>query len=113
MSIHIDPKALKTISGAARTQSADLRTVHLDIFLPEKILGDFGEATALVSKVNAHTAEVNQRLQATSDALLDLAKAAGMAAALSDASDADIAKQMKAINAKVDEARWKLIAPRV
>ncbi len=113
MSIHIDPKALATFADEAGTQSRELRKVHLDLALPPRTLGSFVEATDLVATINTHTGEVNQRLQATSDALLGLALAASEAAKLSDASDADIAKQMKTINGHIDDARRKLIAPRV
>jgi DNA-directed RNA polymerase specialized sigma24 family protein len=113
MSIHIDPKALNAFADQAGSHSRELHNVHLNLDLPPNSLGTFEEATDLVGAINAHTGEVNQRLQATSEALLGLARAAAQAAKLSDASDADIAKQMKTINGHIDEARRKLTAPKV
>jgi DNA-directed RNA polymerase specialized sigma24 family protein len=113
MSIHIDPKALNAFADQAGTHARELHNVHLNLDLPADTLGTFDEATELVGAINAHTGEVNQRLQATSDALLGLARAAAQAATLSHASDADIAKKMKTINGQIDDARRKLVAPRV
>ena len=111
MSIQIDPKALNAFAAQAADHSADLQKVQVTIDLPTDILGSFEEATELVGAINSHTSEVNQRLQATSAALLGLARAAGMAATLTDASDAEIASRMKKINDQVDAARRRLTAP--
>jgi hypothetical protein len=108
MSLHIDPKALTTFATAAAGQSTDLKTVNVAIALDPLTLGKFDEATDLVKAINAHTVEVNQRLQATADALWDLSKAAALAATLSHASEEDITKQMKKINQKIDGARRSL-----
>jgi cob(I)alamin adenosyltransferase len=113
MSIHIDPKALNTFAAQAQDHARQLHHVQLDLAVPADALGTFEEATELVGAINIHTGEVNQRLQATSDALFGLARAAAQAATLSHASDADIAKQMKTINGQIDQARRKLVAPRV
>jgi hypothetical protein len=108
MSIQIDPKALHSFAERAATHSSDLHKLHLKLELSPTILGSFDEATELVAAINAHTGEVNQRLQATADALVGLSRAAAQAAALSGASDAEIAKQMKTINHQVDDARRSL-----
>lgn len=112
MSIRIDPHALNTFAAQAASHSIDLKRVQLKIDLPAQILGSFEEATELVGAINSHTSQVNQRLQATSEALLGLAQAAAQAAKLSGASDAEIATQMKKINNQVDAARRKLTAPK-
>jgi ABC-type transporter Mla subunit MlaD len=113
MSIHIDPVALGKFATEAGARSHDLQTLRLSIDVSPDALGNFDEATELVQAINAHTVEVNQRLQATSDALKGLAHAASQAATLSDMADSDIAKKMKSINRTVDEARRKLTPTRV
>jgi hypothetical protein len=109
MSIHIDPIALGTFAKEAGARSRDLHNLRLSIDVSADALGNFDEATELVQALNAHTVEVNQRLQATADALQGLAHAASQAATLSDTADSDIAKKMKSINHTVDHARGKLI----
>ena len=113
LSIRIDPQALNAFASQAASHSNDLKAVRVTIDLPPQILGSFEEATDLVGAINAHTSQVNQRLQATSEALFDLAQAASAAAKLSGSSDAEIATQMTKINNQVDEARRKLAAPKL
>jgi methyl-accepting chemotaxis protein len=108
MSLHIDPKALNAFATDAAGHSADLKKINVEINLAPTSLGKFEEASDLVNAVNAHTAQVNQRLQATSDALWGLAQAASSAAKLSHASEDDITKQMKKINHQIDDARRSL-----
>ena len=108
MSIHIDPKALDAFAKQAAVHSRDLQTLQMKLDLPATILGSFDEAVGLVAAINAHTGDVNQRLHATSQALLGLSKAATQAAELSGASDAEIARHMKLIDHQVDEARRNL-----
>ena len=113
MSIHIDPIALNKFATKATAESVDLGLLHLALELPKDSLGTFEEATSLVSTINSHTVEVNQRLQATANALTSLSAAAKQAATLSDVSDVDIANRMKSINDKVDDARRSLIQPKL
>lgn len=108
MSLHIDPKALHTFAGAAAGHSTDLQKINVNINLHSTSLGKFEEATELVEAINAHTAEVNQCLHATSQALLKLAEAATLAATLSHSSDEDINRRMKTINHQIDDARRTL-----
>ena len=98
MSIHIDPKAVHTFAAEAATRSADLLRLRTKVELADTTLGSFEEARGLVAAINAHTSDVNQRLHATSQALLGLSDAAAHAATLSGASDAEIARHMKQIN---------------
>ena len=113
MSIRIDPHALNAFASQAASHSYDLKQVQIKIDLQPQILGSFEEATELVGAINSHTSQVNQRLQATSEALLGLAQAAAEAAKLSGSSDAEIATRMKQINNQVDAARRKLDAPKL
>lgn len=108
MSLHIDPKALHTFATDAARHSAELKRVRVDMNLTPDILGKFDEASDLVAALKKHTTEVNQRLQATSEALWGLSKAAALAAELSHTSDDDITHQTKKINHQIDDARRKL-----